>query len=62
MGIRWLRRSTAVVLMPNVGIPASVNTDEKSFSAFDIGRLERMSAKIVDIILESKEVFGQGYS
>ena len=48
IGIRWLRRSGAVVLVPNVGISASVNTGEKSFGAFDIR--ERMSAIIVDIV------------
>ena len=62
MGIRWLWRSSAIVLVPNVGISSGVYSGEKSFGAFDIGRLEWMSVKIVDIVLESKDIFGQGNS
>ena len=46
MGIHWVRRSVSVVLVPNVGISASVNTGEKSFGAFDVGRLERYPRKL----------------
>jgi len=62
VGVRWLRRSRAVVLVPNIGISASVNTGEKIFGAFDVGRLEGMSAIIVYIVLEAKEIFSEGYS
>ena len=60
MAMRWLRRSGAGILVPNVGIPASFNTDEKSFGAFDVGRLERMSAKIVDIVWKRKRYLAKG--
>ena len=34
----------------------SVDTSEKSLGTFDVNKLERMSAKIVDIVLESRKI------
>ena len=39
MGISWLRRNGAIVLVPNV-ISVSINTGKKSFGAFDVRGLE----------------------
>ena len=51
-----------VILMPDIGVSSRINTGKKSLRAFEVGRLERMASEIIDIILESKEVFRQGYS
>ena len=62
MSVGWLWGCRPIILMPDVGVSARIDTGEKSLCAFKVGRLERMASEIIDIILESKEVFRQGDS
>ena len=50
-----------MILVPNkttiFKLNISVNTGKKSLGTFDLGWLERLSTKVVDIVLESKDVW-----
>ena len=50
-----------LVLVLDVGVSSSVNIGKKILGTLDVGWLERMSTKVVDVILASKKILGQWY-
>ena len=62
MRVGWHWGCRPIILMLDVGVSVRIDTGEKSLCAFKVGRLERMAAKVIDIILKSRKIFSQGNS
>jgi hypothetical protein len=52
----------SIILMPNIGVSSRIDAGEKNLRAFKVGRLKRIASEIIDVVLEPKEIFSQGYS
>ena len=48
--------------MPNVGVSTCIDASEKSLSAFKFSWAAWMASEVVDEVLKSKEILGQGNS